>query len=218
MAKKSKSMKVTPSKPPEAVVAAAAAVTQLNANYRLGQRLNQGTAPDLAELQEDAAKYPGGISYSNCRKMQQLAKTVTNEKWLTLTELRSKTTGLPLSWSHLIALASVHSEDELMKAATLAADESWSSANLRRHLQRAAGTGSRRPGTGPKIQDPSSVADGLQQLLVDLEPVRKRVTALRKLKLAGLADKLAALDVAVAAIREAPELDHLFEVPLQPQS
>lgn len=211
MAKKPKPLKVA-SKPTEAAIAAA--VTQLKANYRLGQRLNQGTAPDPTELQSGAVQYLGGVGYSNLRKMRQLAKKVTKENWTKLMKLRLKKTGAPLTWAHLVALASAPIENELMEAATLAAKQSWSSTKLRRHLQlAAAGTGNRRPGSGRAIQAPQSVAEGLQQLLVDLEVVRKRVAALRQMKVAGLADKLAALDVAVTAIREASELENLLEVP-----
>lgn len=210
MANKSKTAKATSSKPSKAAIEAA---RQLKANYQLGRQLNRGTAQSLEELTTGEAKYLGGVSYSNRRKMQQLAAMVAPRDWDALIKQQMCDGNLPLSWSHWIALASAPDQEMLKQAAAKAAEGGWSSDKLRRHLQRATGTGSRRPGTGRTIQAPGSVADGLQQLLVDLEVVRKRVSALRTLKLAGLADKLAALDVAVAGIRDAPELDRLFEVP-----
>ena len=82
----------------------------------------------------------------------------------------------------------------------------WSADNLRRHLQRAAGFRSRRPGTGRTIKAPGSVAEGLQQLLADLAVVRQRVATLRKLlgrqaEPSRLADDLVVLERAVEAIR-----------------
>lgn len=215
MADKSKTAKANSSKPSKAAIEAA---RQLKANYQLGRQLNRGTAPSLAELTTGEAKYLGGVSHSNRRKMQQLAAMVAPRDWGALVKQQMCDGNLPLSWSHWIALASAPDKETLKQAAAEAAEGGWSSDKLRRHLQDAGGTGSRRPGTGPKIRAPSNVADGLRQLLVDLEVVRKRVSALRTLNPAGLADKLAALDVAVAAIREAPELDRLFEVSKQPRT
>ena len=193
--------------PPAAAIKAD--VARLTVNYHFGQRLKRDTAPDTAELQRDAAKYPGGVGYSNRQKMRQLANKITATNWSELMKLRWKRTGLPLTWAHLVALASAPAA-ELMPAAEQAAHEGWSADNLRRHLQRAAGTGSRRPGTGRKIGVPGSVVEGLQQLLVDLAVVRQRVAALRKLLVnqAGpsrLADDLTVLERAVEAIRTTGE-------------
>jgi hypothetical protein len=203
MAKKSQPTKVA-SKVKEAAIIAT--VAQLNANYRLGHRLNQGTAPDSAELQSSAVHYPGGVGYSNRRKMQQLARKVTKENWAKLMKLRLKKSRWPLTWSHLAILASAPTWDSLKQSANLAAKESWSSEKLRRHLQRNAGTINRRPGTGRMIGAPDSVAEGLQMLLTDLEVVRKRTAALRELLRnqagpSGLADNLIVLEKATEAIR-----------------
>ena len=163
MAKKPKSAKVTSSKPPAAVIEAA--VDRLTANYRLGQQLIGGTAPDPAELKRDAEKYSGGVGYSNLQKMRQLAKKVTKKNWPKLMKLWLKESSAPLTWSHLVALASVPTEKQLLKMAKQAADKGWSADNLRRRLQRAAKTGNRRPGSGRTIKTPGSVAEGLAQLL-----------------------------------------------------
>ncbi len=203
MARKTNPTTATSSQPPAAIQAA---VDRLTANYRLGQQLIGDTAPGLAKLEQDAAKYPGGVGYSNRQKMRQLATKVSEEVWLDLMKLRFTQTDLPLSWSHLVALASVPTEKQLLKRAEQAADKGWSADNLRRRLQRAAKTGNRRPGTGRTIRKPGSVSEGLQQLLVDLEVVKKRVAVLQVLlaknsNRSRLADDLVVLERAVEAIR-----------------
>ncbi len=90
---------------------------------------------------------------------------MTKVNWAGLMKLRLKKTGLPLTWAHLVVLASAL-KLELMQTATQTANEGWSSDNLRRHLQRATGKGNRRPGTGRTINTPGSIAEGLQQLFV----------------------------------------------------
>jgi hypothetical protein len=203
MAKKSKTAKATSRKPSKAAITAA---KQLKANYQLGRKLNRGTAPSLEELMTGQAKYLGGVTYSNRRKMQQLATMIDPKDWDAIVRQQMADDNQPLSWSHWIALASAPDKEMLKQAATQAVEESWSSRQLRRHLQSVAGTGNRRPGTGRAIRAPGSVADGLQQLLVDLEVVRKRAAALRKLLgnqsvPAGLADHLVVLERATEAIR-----------------
>ncbi len=70
MAQKRKSAMATPSRPSAAVIKAA--VARLIANYRLGQPLTRGTTPDPAELQQDAAKYPGGSAIPTCERCSSL--------------------------------------------------------------------------------------------------------------------------------------------------
>jgi len=211
----------TKPKPKKAVVppsedAIKAAVERLTAGYRLGQQLNQRTAPNDATLKRDGANYPCGTVYSNRQKMRQLADMVTEEDWAELMDLRLRTTGQPLSWTHLTILASVP-RDRLMQEARATAKQGLSARRLRCRLQLAARKMSRRPGTGKKITLPASIPDGWQQLNVNLDIVKKRVAALRTLlagqpELAGLLDKLVALDVAVAAIRDPKEFDYLLSV------
>ena len=87
---------------------------------------------------------------------------------------------------------------------------------LSRLLQREAGQFSRRRGSGPRIRKPTSLLEGLQQLLTDIEVVRKRVEILRSMVLqtprcTSIGDKLVVLSEALTLLVECKEVREQLE-------
>ena len=183
-----------------------AALARLDASYALGNKLKGVKRINVKAMRALAKKHPVGRSYSNVCKMQQLAELVpTDADWKTLRSIRMTQSGLPLSWSNVVALVSLSSWDELLETAKLAALENWSAAETRRHIQRASGGLNRRPGTGRHVRKVKDLTSGLQQLRLDLQVVQKRVAILRALQTGktqqtDVLDKLVALDVAIKVI------------------
>ena len=197
----------TPREPKRATKEAIqAALARLDASYALGNKLKGVKSITAEAMRALAKKHPVGKSYSNLRKMRQLAELVPSDAdWKTLRSIRMKQSGLPLSWTNVVALVSLSSWDELLETAKLAALENWSAAETRRHIQRASGGLNRRPGTGRSVREVKDLTSGLQKLRLDLQVVQKRVAALRTLLNGNtpgspLSDKLVALYVAATAI------------------
>ena len=197
----------TPRKPKRATKEAIqAALARLDASYALGNKLKGMKPINAKAMRALAKKHPVGKSYSNLCKMRQLAKLVPSDAdWKTLRSIRMKQSGLPLSWTNVVALVSLSSWDKLLETAKLAALESWSAAETRRHIQRASGGLNRRPGTGRSVRKVKDLTSGLQKLRLDLQVVQKRVATLRALQTGmtqqtAVSDKLVALDVAIKAI------------------
>ena len=197
----------TPRKPKRATKEAIqAALARLDASYALGNKLKGVKSITAEAMRALAKKHPVGKSYSNLRKMRQLAELVPSDaNWKTLLSIRMTQSGLPLSWSNVVALVSLNGWDKLLETAKLAAHESWSAAETRQHIQRASGGLNRRPGTGRSVPEVKDLTSGLQQLRLDLQVVQKRVAALRTLLNGNtpgspLSDKLVALYVAATAI------------------
>ena len=197
----------TPREPKRATKEAIqAALARLDASYALGNQL-KGVKPITAEaMRARAKKHPVGKSYSNLCKMRQLAVLVpTAADWKTLRSIRMKQSGLPLSWTNVVALVSLNGWNKLLETAKVAARESWSAAETRQSIQRASGGLNRRPGTGRGVHEVKDLTSGLQQLRLDLQVVQKRVATLRALQTGktqqtDVSDKLVALDVAIKAI------------------
>ncbi len=135
--------------------------------------------------------------------MRQLAELITAAAdWRTRRSLRMTQTGLPLSWTNVVALVSLSTWDKLLETAKLAADKDWSAAETRRHIQLASGGLNRRPGAGRSVPEVKDLTSGLPQLRLDLQVAQKRVAALRTLltQQAAVSDKLVTLEVAIKAV------------------
>ena len=168
------------------------------------------------ERRELAAEFSINSNYSNLQKARQIAELLTEKDWKKLTSLRIKRTKLPLGWGHCVPLASSGTATKLLRAAELAANEGWSAEQIRQYLQREAGQFSRRRGSGPRIRKPTSLLEGLQQLLTDIEVVRKRVEVLRSMVLepprcTSIGDKLVVLSEALTSLVECKEVREQLE-------
>ncbi len=168
------------------------------------------------ERRELAAEFSINSNYSNLQKARQIAELLTEKDWKKLTSLRIKRTKLPLGWGHCVPLASSGTATNLLRVAKLAAKEGWSAEQIRQYLQREAGQFSRRRGSGPRIRKPTSLLEGLQQLLTDIEVVRKRVEVLRSMVLttpgcAAIGDKLVVLSQALISLGDCNEVRQLLE-------
>ena len=197
----------TPRKPKRATKEAIqAALARLETSYALGNKLKGVKSITAEAMRALAKKHPFGMSYSNLRKMRQLAELVpTAADWKTLRSIRMNQSGLPLCWTNVVALVSLNGWDKLLETAKLAAHENWSAAETRQHIQRASGGLNRRPGTGRGVHKIKDLTSGLQKLRLDLQVVQKRIAALRTLlngntQWAPLSDRLVALNVAATAI------------------
>lgn len=162
---------------------------------------------DKERRQQLAADFVVSANDSNLQKMRQLAELLEDRDWAVFRSLRLKGSGLPLGWARCIALVSAGDGKTLLKTAKLAAKRDWSCERIRQHLQRATGGKSRRPGTGRKMRMPATLEEGLQQLLADLDVVKKRLEVLStKFPVAeGIGGKLKALTkvIKMAAVSNA---------------
>ena len=185
-----------------------AAVARLDVRYELAVRLRRCSSQKESDLRRVAKGSIEALSYENLRKLLQLAEMVPDESdWKKLRKLRLKSTRMPLTWTHLIALVSADSKEKLLATARLAAENGWTESQIRRHIQDESGIRNRRPGTGRPMKAPNDLMSGMRQLMDDLRVVSKRIQFLRKLAVAepvqgALLDRLVALSVAVSTVIE----------------
>lgn len=163
-----------------------------------------------------ATEFSINSNYSSLQKARQIAELLNEEAWKKLTSLRFKQTKLPLGWGHCVPLASSGTATNLLRVAKLAANGGWSAERIRQYLQREAGKFNRRRGSGPKVRKPTSLLEGLQQLLTDIEVVRKRVEILRSMVLktprcTSIGDKLVVLSEALTLLVECKEVREQLE-------
>ena len=196
---------------------------KLDAHYRIGKQLRAAKPADKDARQKIASGSSVNTNDSNLQKTRQLADLLddgsdqkpSDAVWQERRDLRVNGTGMPLSWSHVVVLVSAGSRTKLVQVAILAARRGWSAAQIRHHLQRDTGSFSRRPGTGQKVRKPTSLFEGLQQLQLDLEVVRKRVEVLRELAAAtpgatAIINKLIVLAEAARALGDTDEVKRLI--------
>lgn len=199
------------------------ALKKLDEHYKIGKQLRAERPTSKAARQKFASGSSVNTNDSNLQKTRQLAELMgdglddksAEEVWQELRDLRVNGTGMPLSWSHVVVLVSAGSRTKLVQVARLAARRGWSAAQIRHHLQRDTGSFSRRPGTGQKVRKPTSLFEGLQQLQLDLEVVRKRVEVLRELAAAtpgatAITNKLVVLAEAAKALSNADEVQRMI--------
>lgn len=190
-----------------------AALRRLDEHINLGKRLRKEAPTNPAARQKLAKSSSVSTSDSNLQAMRRFAEllygkleenldeTLGDEKWQALRGLSLTGSGLPLSWSHCAALASAGTYDKLFQVAKQAARSGWSSDEIRRHLRLDTGGMSKRPGSGRSVQKPKNLQEGLQQLLANLEVVKKRVEALRELDTpAEIGNKLVVLKEAMNSL------------------
>ena len=193
-----------------------AALQCLNSHYAAGKRMIETPPSNETERDALATEFSISSNYSSQQKARQIAELLNEKDWTKLTSLRIKRTKLPLGWGHCVPLASSGTATKLLRAAELAANEGWSAEQIRQYLQREAGQFSRRRGSGPRIRKPTSLLEGLQQLLTDIEVVRKRVEVLRSMVLepprcTSIGDKLVVLSEALTSLVECKEVREQLE-------
>ena len=214
MPKTSKSDETVPApKPSTAVIRAA--VARLDARYEVAQRLKNCKSHEEDALRRVAKGHVDALSYENLRKLLQLAEMVpTMTAWKKLRNLRLKSTGMPLTWTHLIALVSAENTEKLLKTARLAEANGWTEAQIRRHIQDESGISNRRPGSGRTMKAPSDLASGMRQLTDELRVVSKRIQLLQELAAADasqadLRNRLTTLGAALTKIISLEKNDRL---------
>ena len=205
MPKTSKSDETVPApKPSTAVIRAA--VARLDARYEVAQRLKNCKSHEEDALRRVAKGHVDALSYENLRKLLQLAEMVpTMTAWHRLRRLRSKKTGMPVTWSVMIALISAGSPEKVQVTAQLAATHGWTDAETRRYIQAESGISNRRPGSGRTMKAPSDLASGMRQLTDELRVVSKRIQLLQELAAADasqadLRNRLTTLGAALTKI------------------